>query len=472
MKMYDFVMCIPPISQVNYPYIAVPLLKSVAALNGYSVVVKDLNIDFLNYLIEKNPKFSGMINANQLNDYFLNFRYSNIIQEFTREWIERHFNGARILGFSITSRASYDSAIQAAEKIKSFQKDILIIFGGAFCDKATAKYILSQHNVVDVVCIGESENTLLEILQKFDESGINSLKDVRGTAIKLNNNKIILNEPRSPTMDLDSFPFPDYSCIPIEDYLNFRIGTRVLPILGSRGCIGNCSFCSETSIWGCYRARSPENITEEIKYQHEKYGIKIFRFNDSLLNAKISRLEKICDLLIEESIDIAWVGNVRIHPGMSYGLLKKMHRAGCRILWYGIESASPRILRIMGKGVNIEYAPRILRETKEVGIAVLTFWITDFPGEKIVDVKKTIDFLREYGKYIDFTHFTEYHLHKNSEMFNNPSKYGIIIKDTDRFGNPIWACTNNIIRSNEILENAGRQHVKRPRLPWDFIGSV
>jgi radical SAM superfamily enzyme YgiQ (UPF0313 family) len=146
-----------------------------------------------------------------------------------------------------------------------------------------------------------------------------------------------------------------------------------------------------------------------------------------------------------------------------------MYRAGCRSLWYGIESASPRMLKIMNKGIDIKSAPRVLKETKEAGISVLTFWITDFPGEHFIDSISTINFLRDYGRYINFAHFSEFHLLRRSDMLSNPSEYGIRIhnhgvngtEDLEKLELPMWSSISSTFRNNGLLKRAGKLYVKQ-----------
>jgi radical SAM superfamily enzyme YgiQ (UPF0313 family) len=331
--------------------------------------------------------------------------------------------------------------------------------------------VLSQHDAVDVVVIGEGENTLLEIMEKSCSGNLSSFEGVAGVAFS-KADRVVINRRRPPLTDLDPLPFPDYSQIPIEDYLNFKLGVRALPILGSRGCVGSCSFCSERAMWGRYRARSPHDVVQEIGHQCQTHDVRLFRFNDSVLNCDLRRLEKICDLLIEADLGITWVGNARVSSKMSRALLQKMYEAGCRVLWYGIESASPRMLRVMKKGIDIEEAPRVLEETRRAGIQVLTFWISNFPGERVADTRKTIEFFREHGKHINFAHFTEFHLHKNSEMSRHPEKFGIEILDRDGFGQPIWRSTREGCRNSQILESVADIYTAKAHLPWVFVGAI
>jgi radical SAM superfamily enzyme YgiQ (UPF0313 family) len=499
--MDDIHLCIPPISFSSYPLVTVPLLASICNQKGYSVSVGDANIEFLNFFLNekketiqeelKSGKYDDFKFYEVVNRYFdlslaternyppndihrAEITYSLLLHsKFTEDWVNRFRKyPSKILGFSITSFLSGKWAIEAAKRIKDLKKNIFIVLGGAFFkDKETAYEIISNFSWIDAIVIGEGEDSLIEILEKYN--GIaDDLKNVKGIVIRLQNGEIKINESRPPLMDLDRLPFPDYSYLSIDQYINFRINTRMLPIFGSRGCIGRCSFCGEKDI---YRARSPENIIREMKYQAKEYKIKIFRFCDNLLNADIEWLERLSDLLIGENLDIIWGGNARINIKMTSSLLKKMYQSGCRFLWYGIESASPRILKIMRKDINIEEASEVLKTTKEAGIFTLTFWIANFPQETWEDAKKTADFLKKNCKYIDSARFATYILTKDSHMYQNPGKYGLIIKQTNDTTDLDWEVTDTV-DSFRFLQRIAKKQVGRTQSiflePYKFLGRI
>ncbi len=134
----------------------------------------------------------------------------------------------------------------------------------------------------------------------------------------MSKNGIVSNADRQLIKSLDALPFPDYDDLPLHEYPQNKFGMPVMPVVGSRGCIGDCVFCVEKRLWGnTYRMRSPENIVSEIKNIKEKYGSSIIRFNDSLINCNIKSLEKFCDLMIEEKLEMQWTCNARIRPEMN-----------------------------------------------------------------------------------------------------------------------------------------------------------
>jgi radical SAM superfamily enzyme YgiQ (UPF0313 family) len=181
-----------------------------------------------------------------------------------RKFIDtQRYEDAKIHGLSILSATSYPYGIEIARRIKESQPNSLVVLGGNyFFDVDRCQDTLKEVPQIDIICRSEGEFILLDLLKRLE--GFSEVIDVEGTVTRTQKGKIVVNPSREPIRDLDSLPFADYSQLPLNDYLNFKIGTPVLPISNARGCRFNCSFCNENRIWGNYRSRSPENITNEI----------------------------------------------------------------------------------------------------------------------------------------------------------------------------------------------------------------
>ena len=348
------------------------------------------------------------------------------VWEICNDWfsdIDKDSKEQNIVGFHVISRTGLLWSILLARKLKHIQPRILTVVGGpAFL---SAQEVLSANSEIDVIVRGEGEVTISEIANSYDGS-LESIKGIDGISYRKGKNGIISNADRQLIKCLDVLPFPDYDDLPLHEYPQNKFGMPVMPVVGSRGCIGECVFCIEKRLWGnTYRMRSPENLVSEIKNIKEKYGTSIIRFNDSSINCNIKSLEKFCDLMIEEDIGMQWTSNARIRPEMNYKLLRKMRQAGCMGLWFGIESGSQKILRKMKKGYELETAKNVIRDTAKNGIRVQIFMIVDFPGETLGDFNKSVAFLEQNHQFIDQVSIARFGVMPNSEISHNPQEYGI-----------------------------------------------
>ncbi len=330
-----------------------------------------------------------------------------------------------IVGFHVISHTGLMWSLLLAHKLKKIQPRILTVLGGPAL--FSAEEILSVNSEIDVIVRGEGEVTISEIANSYDGS-LESIKAIDGISYRTDKNGIVSNADRQLIKSLDVLPFPDYDDLPLHEYPQNKFGMPVMPVVGSRGCIGDCVFCVEKRLWGnTYRMRSPENIVSEIKNIKEKYGPSIIRFNDSSINCNIKSLEKLCDLLNEEKLGMQWTCNARIRPEMNTKLLRKMRQAGCMGLWFGIESGSQRVLRKMKKGIDLETAKNVIRDTAKNGIRVQIFMIVDFPGETLGDFNKSVTFLEQNHQFIDQVSVSRFGVLPDSEISHNPQEYGIEI---------------------------------------------
>jgi radical SAM superfamily enzyme YgiQ (UPF0313 family) len=278
---------------------------------------------------------------------------------------------------------------------------------------------------VDYVVYGEGEVTFCELLKSLDDP-----QRVQGLLTKEGD-----TGERPLIQDLDALPFPSF------DHFRFDLFTPEIPILICRGCVNNCAFCTERSFWKKFRTRSAESVFQELKERHSTVGSS-FYFASDLVNANIPVLHKLCDLIIEDDMSIAWAAQATFRKEMDEELLAKMHRAGCFRLEYGMESASPKVLRDMNKNATVELASTIVKNTHAAGIKVLLYWIVGFPTETEEDFQESIKFIKDHAEYLDYSggwmarNTKELVIKGNpwlsgcgvvpgSALYNDPAKYGI-----------------------------------------------
>jgi radical SAM superfamily enzyme YgiQ (UPF0313 family) len=469
--MTDFHLWIPPVSQITFPYIAAPILKAVLELHGFSVVQGDVNMAYFEHFRQKAGTIFPENDFSAWNNFYLDSDPLQIDDDFSISWISAHLDyNALAVGFSIARSSAYAWALQGAVIIKKICPNVNVLLGGAFFDGDIARQTLSYCAAVDAVAVGESDVTIVEYLEALRGRDVIAAEHVDGLVVRNAAGVAVLNARKLVRDKTMMSPFADFSDLPVNEYLNFRLGTRILPILGSRGCVGRCAFCAEERMWGGFRSRTPEAIVGEMECQIGRYRATVFRFNDSLLNAETNHMEALCDLLIKRQLGVEWAGNVRLHRNLSPPLLEKMRSAGCRQLWFGLESASPRMLNLMHKDVDLEIAAQVLHNTKQAGILVLVFLISDFPGEKYLDTKATLEFLEKNSANIDSINVSEYKLLKNSAMYEEAGKFGIAVEGKDEFGIPMWATTSHTIHNRALIDRVSKRFWSHPPVPWPLVG--
>lgn len=291
-----------------------------------------------------------------------------------------------LIGVTATT-GMFGAALKAADIAKKLNPEVPVVAGGPH-PSCQPDFTLKEGNI-DIVVRGEGELTMVNLVNHLSES--NPLSEVRGISYEAED-RVFHNPPQPLVEDLDSLPLPARDLIlKREKYCSADFGH----IMSSRGCPYNCVFCSSNKIWSRkVRYRSPEDILEEIKEVKEKFGTRVFRFNDDIFTLDRERVFKICDLIIEEDLDIEWYCDARVDT-LSSSLLQRMKRAGCTKINMGVESGNPEILNRTKKGITLAQARKAIRETKKVGIESLAYFMVGLPGEGKREILDTVRFMEE-----------------------------------------------------------------------------
>lgn len=256
----------------------------------------------------------------------------------------------------------------------------------------------------DVGVIGEGEETILEVLDAIKNKK-NFLK-IKGIIFKNKKNKVCFTPSREPPKDLDILPIPDFDgfefgkqldntfCNTHYSYQSFDF-PRVYPILGSRGCPFNCTFCYHYSR---YRKRSVKNILDELNYAVKKYKINIILFFDECLALDKERLMKFCagikKIQSEISWELRWAPQLTVH-NVDDDLLKKLKDSGVDTISYGFESMSPEVLKSMNKPITPKMIDNAFKKTLKHRINVQANFIFGDIAETKKTAKQTLDYWRK-----------------------------------------------------------------------------
>jgi anaerobic magnesium-protoporphyrin IX monomethyl ester cyclase len=280
------------------------------------------------------------------------------------------------------------SALKSARAAKEVCPNAKVIIGGPHATFAD-KQILTQEVAVDMVVRGEGEETLLELAKHSPK--LEKLHEIKGVTFR-KNDRIVQTPDRPFIQNLDELPRPAYKYIPIEKY---RIhGKRFLPIMTSRGCPFQCTFCVASQLFGAkLRARSPKNVVDELEWLRDVYGAEGVSFQDDTLTFDRKRILDICDGIIERKIGIPWGCGTRA-DAISREVLAKMRKAQCNEVYFGVESGCQEILDAVKKKVSIEQCEKAVKWAKEEGIFVGVSSIIGYPGETKETLKQTIDLIQ------------------------------------------------------------------------------
>ncbi len=289
-----------------------------------------------------------------------------------------------VVGFSCTT-PGFPLAVQVAEKVKQKNVRTKIIFGGPF---ATFAYheILSNYPWVDLVVRREGEHTLLDLVKHFVRGTSRPLGDIPGIVYR-EDGSLKLTSERPFIENLDILPFPALHLLGDLDQYDKKAG-----VITSRGCPFGCAFCSSAVMWGKKtRFRSVENVISEINTLIKNLSIKEFRFIDDTFTLDRERVLQLCSELEKIRPRLTWRCITRADM-VDEEILRAMKRAGCKSVQYGIESANPGTLTLIGKQIFKEEVEKKVDAAKRAGIDVYGSFVIGLPGETREMIEETIEF--------------------------------------------------------------------------------
>jgi len=317
-----------------------------------------------------------------------------------------------LAGFSVWQSNAPASRL-VCEGLKKLRPGVFTVFGGPEAGFRPENFI--SDGFLDALVRGEGETALLRLA-----AGETS---VPPPGVLLNKGSVVLDGgPAALVPDLDALPFPDFAGFPLDSY-----STRLMPLHFNRGCVHRCAFCNVAATWqaGC-RLRSPQSLHAEMLNANRLYGAEIFQACSPAVNADHARLARLCELLLEGGKKFIWNGSAFFSDALTPELCAKMGRAGVQVLDFGLESASPKVLRLMGKAFSPETARRNIRDCHAAGIRVFLNIVVGFPGETAEDLQLTKDFLLENRAFIDrIGPPSECVAARGSLLDEQPERYGL-----------------------------------------------
>lgn len=314
--------------------------------------------------------------------------------DFKRQILELQPDVVGISTFSFNIQPSFEMA--------RFVKEVLpnchVTMGGAHPTGLPEHTLRNPH--VDTCIMNEGEETLLELVQKLEKG--ESYHEVRGIAYRGPDGKAVVNPERLFIQDVDSIPFPSYHLMPVDKYFEFPDPhgialkhPRFMPIFTSRGCPFHCTYCH--NIFGkSFRARSPENVLQEMELLYHQYGIREFHIEDDIFNIDKTRAKKVMDMIVERGlkISIQFPNGIRAE-GFDDELARKMKRAGTFVTAFGVETASPRVMKEIKKNLNLDKVRTASRLAVKHGILSWGFFMLGFTDESREEMEQTIRFACE-----------------------------------------------------------------------------
>lgn len=354
---------------------------------------------------------------------FLDIFRRGVLQEIKREQPD-------VVGISIPSMPQMLAGMTLAHLIKDAGLPCHVTIGGPHISMLRDELpkVPRIFQLFDSAVVFDGEVPLLQLTQAVHH-GQNDLSHIPNLVWR-DGDQVRVN-PRKEPEKIQDLPLPDFDGMPLGRYL---APSQALPLLTARGCyFGKCAFCNvgygEAESFSQLRA---EQLAEQMVTLQQKYGVNQIFFSDEAVTPR--NLKHLSAILAKRKEPIHWGGCVRFEKILDRALLDQMYAGGCRMILFGLESASQPIIDHMVKGTQLEHMSRILRESSQAGIWNHTFLFFGFPGETIDDAQETVNFLYRHKEYVNSSALGTFLMERYSPAHRFPDLYGVkrIVEDPDK----------------------------------------
>jgi radical SAM superfamily enzyme YgiQ (UPF0313 family) len=345
-------------------------LAAVLEAKGLQPAVVDLNRVYYEWLRDSNRAKSD----------FCGFAGSH--------FAARDFDGFDFFGFS-TVCSSYPVTLRIATEVKRAHPKSVVVLGGpqaSVVDIPTMRAFPS----IDLVVRGEAEQTLPALVDAL--SGDGALAAVPG--ITFRQHKDIVRNPAAPLVaDLDALPFPAFHLFPDVRFC------RHFPLELGRGCPFSCTFCSTNDFFRRnFRLKSPAQMIADMRRVRQTYGVNSFELVHDMFTVDRKRVVAFCEALLESKEAFIWGCSARTDC-VDEELIELMSRAGCRGIFFGIETGSKRMQKIIDKGLELNDSAERVRSCDKFKINTAVSLMAGFPDETMDDLRDTAAFFVDSLRY-------------------------------------------------------------------------
>jgi len=285
-----------------------------------------------------------------------------------------------------------DGLHRLAAIAKEVQPDLPVVVGGPHPSAYTEQVMADPH--IDYAVIGEGEVTADEFDQAIRTRS--AVDQIDGLAWR-DNGSVRINPLQRYIEDLDALPFPAWDLIDIPRYRDFdrmsRCGTNDYMVLfTTRACPFQCLYCHKMFGKG-FRTRSPENVLAEIRTLYEQHNVRELEIVDDIFNCDLPRAKQIFDMILESGMKIRFTFPNGIRGDYAdEEFFVKARRAGAVFMAFAVETATPRLQKLLQKNINLEKIQHNISLARKQGIFCLGFFMLGFPTETREELQATVDF--------------------------------------------------------------------------------
>jgi radical SAM superfamily enzyme YgiQ (UPF0313 family) len=448
-------------SAINFVDEAVSIMRDREKFYNPELLIKALNIIDTALEIASLPFSPSLIQLHDYNSSFFQLtfesikehcldRTTNMFYEFYERIIPDLFKEEPdFIAISVNSSSQIVPGLTLAMLLKS-QKKCHISIGGNFWGRIVEPLLECPEFFdifADSITIEEGEKPIVEFARYIE--GKLKIEDVPNL-MYLKDNVVRVNQKAIP-FTLNEVHPPNLESFPLNLYLTPDV---VLSVQSSRGCYWKkCSFCDQ-DFGQNFSIKDVDNFVNELRYLNKKFNISHFEFIDESVSPVY--LENLSNRITEENLNVNWFINARLEKEFTFELLKQARNAGLRMMLWGFESGSNRVMKLINKGIDIDKRFEILKAADDADIWNFAYIFFGFPSETKEEALETIKIISENTDLISSYGRSIFTLGKHTKLRENPEKFSItrILENKEEFSPSYQFETSVGMNSHEISEMA------------------
>ncbi len=316
---------------------------------------------------------------------------STITPDFKRRVLEE-VRDALCLGVSLVTGPMIRETVEIARAVKEWNRDFPIVLGGWHPSLLPDQTLAAD--CVDIVVRGQGEDTMLELVRHLEAGTAIDL--VAGIGFKRDGRMIFT--PERPLRPLVEMPPKAYQIADFDAYER-SCGRRWAMYISSLACPFNCSYCTNAGVYGRkWNALPPEQFVAETVELTRRYRLELLWVVDDNFLVDLDRARAIGEGLVREGASFSWSiqATTNLTARLSLEDLKLLRRAGLSQICQGVDSAAPKILKLMNKEFqDFESIYQSAERCLQAGIRPSFNIIFAYPGEGAVERRQTVDFMMD-----------------------------------------------------------------------------
>ena len=302
----------------------------------------------------------------------------------------------QIIGVSAMFSLEWPFTRDLVSKLRQLLPHAFFVGGGEHIT-ALPEYSLQDCPALDYCVLGEGEDTIVELANVLEAGA--DVCSVKGLVLR-DDGGFKNTGSRNRIRTVDKLPRPAWDLVPIGKYLDSGAMTgvnfgRSMPILASRGCPYQCTFCSSPAMWGTlWRIRPEEDVIDEMEDYARRYNASNFDFYDLTAVVKREWIKRFTNILLDKRLDLSWqLPSGTRSEALDAEITGLLYKSGCRYANYAPESGSERTLVSIKKKIKKGRMLESMRAGVKNGLNIKANMIFGFPDESLHDIWKNYIFL-------------------------------------------------------------------------------